>query len=200
MLRLREINASSSALTRGRSVVAKIAARKSRSVGSRPPPLCGQCIKCTARHNKGTRFAGQPVGHTGCPPRRANESVVDNEACRLEENHGHCHTFDGDWGVRVAGRGRAGGLPACWRRGSGRTRSASCCPTARRLGGGGPTALWAGAMFRSLIGEEIPDGEIRYYEEALQEGRTLVMVRAGDRYPEAMDILHRCGGKYMAAF
>ncbi|HLJ92613.1 MAG TPA: hypothetical protein VKU02_05395 [Gemmataceae bacterium] len=64
----------------------------------------------------------------------------------------------------------------------------------------GPTALWAGAMFRSLIGVEIPDDEVRYYEESLQEGRTLVMVQAGDRYPEAMDILHRCGGKYMAAF
>ena len=64
----------------------------------------------------------------------------------------------------------------------------------------GPTALWAGEMFRSLIGVEIPDTEVRYYEEALEEGRTLVMVRAGDRYPEAMDILHRYGGKYMAAF
>jgi len=65
---------------------------------------------------------------------------------------------------------------------------------------GRPTTLWAGAMFRSLSGVEIPDDEVRYYEESLQEGRTLVMVRAGDRYPEAMDILHRCGGKYMAAF
>ena len=64
----------------------------------------------------------------------------------------------------------------------------------------GPTALWAGGMFRSLIGVEIPDGEISYYEEAMQEGRTLVMVRAGDRYPEAMEIIHRYGGKYMAAF
>jgi hypothetical protein len=64
----------------------------------------------------------------------------------------------------------------------------------------GQTALWVGAMFRPQIGVEIPDDEVRYYEEALQEGRTLVMVRAGDRYPEAMDILHRRGGKYMAAF
>jgi hypothetical protein len=64
----------------------------------------------------------------------------------------------------------------------------------------GPTALWAGAMFRSLLGVEIPDDEVRYYEEALQEGQPLVMVRAADRYPEAMDILHRCGGEYMAAF
>ena len=64
----------------------------------------------------------------------------------------------------------------------------------------GPSALWAGAMFRSLIGEELPDSEVRYYEEAIQDGSTLVMVRAGDRYPEAIDILHRYGGKYMAAF
>ena len=63
-----------------------------------------------------------------------------------------------------------------------------------------PTGLWTGAMFRPLIGVEIPDNEVRYYEEALEEGRTLVMVRAAERYPEAMDILHRHGGKYMAAF
>jgi hypothetical protein len=63
----------------------------------------------------------------------------------------------------------------------------------------GSTALWAGAMFRSLVGVEIPDNEVRYYEEDLQEGRPLVMVRAGDRYAEAVDILHRCGGEYMAA-
>jgi hypothetical protein len=55
-------------------------------------------------------------------------------------------------------------------------------------------------MFRSLIGVEIPDEEVRYYEEALEEGRTLVMVRSEDRYPEAMDLLYRCGGKYMAAY
>jgi hypothetical protein len=64
----------------------------------------------------------------------------------------------------------------------------------------GPTALWAGAMFRSLIGEELPDSEVRYYEEAIQDGSTLVMVRAADRYPEAIDILNRFGGVYMAAF
>jgi hypothetical protein len=63
-----------------------------------------------------------------------------------------------------------------------------------------PTATWAGAMFRSLIGVEIPAEEVRYYEEALEEGRPLVMVRSEDRYPEAMDLLYRCGGTYMAAY
>jgi hypothetical protein len=64
----------------------------------------------------------------------------------------------------------------------------------------GRTALWAGAMFRSKIGVEIPDSEVRYYEEALQDGSTLLMVRTPDRFPEAMDILNRFGGVYMAAF
>ena len=63
-----------------------------------------------------------------------------------------------------------------------------------------PTATWAGPMFRSLIGVEIPDEEVRYYEEALEQGRTLVMVRSDARYPEAMDLLYRCGGTYMAAY
>jgi hypothetical protein len=64
----------------------------------------------------------------------------------------------------------------------------------------GTTALLAGAMFRSLIGVEIPSEEVRYYEEALEEGRPLVMVRSEGRFPEAIDILYRYGGKYMAPF
>jgi hypothetical protein len=55
-------------------------------------------------------------------------------------------------------------------------------------------------MFRSLIGVAIPDAEVRYYEEDLQEGRPLVIVQAADRYQEAIDILYRYGGKYMAPF
>lgn len=64
----------------------------------------------------------------------------------------------------------------------------------------GPVNLCVGEMFRSLIGVEIPESEVRYYEEDLQEGRPLVMVRAGERYQEAVDILDECGGKYLAAF
>ena len=64
----------------------------------------------------------------------------------------------------------------------------------------GPTALWAGAMFRSLVGTEIAESELRYYEEALEDGSPLVMVRAGERYPESMNIINRCGGEYMAEF
>ncbi len=64
----------------------------------------------------------------------------------------------------------------------------------------GTTALWAGAMFRSLVGTEIAESELRYYEEALADGSPLVMVRAGERYPESMNIINRCGGEYMAEF
>jgi hypothetical protein len=71
---------------------------------------------------------------------------------------------------------------------------------AARLEQASPTATWAGSMFRSMIGVEIPEEEVRYYEEALEEGRTLVMVRSEGRYPEAMDLLYRCGGEYMAAY
>ena len=62
------------------------------------------------------------------------------------------------------------------------------------------TTLWSGEMFRSLIGVELPESELRYYEEALEDSQALVMVRAGNRYPEAMDILKRFGGEYLAAF
>jgi len=74
--------------------------------------------------------------------------------------------------------------------------AASAAPS----GEAGPSAVWVGGMFRPLIGVEIPDAEIRYYEEALEGDQTLVLVRAADRYPQAMAILHRCGGQYMAAF
>jgi hypothetical protein len=53
---------------------------------------------------------------------------------------------------------------------------------------------------RSAAGPEHPGLPVRYYEEALEEGRTLVMVCSEDRYSEAMDLLYRCGGKYMAAY
>jgi hypothetical protein len=63
----------------------------------------------------------------------------------------------------------------------------------------GPTALWAGAMFRSPISVEISGSEIRY-DEALADGNLLAIVRTTDRYPEATDVLHRCGGEYLGAY
>ena len=64
----------------------------------------------------------------------------------------------------------------------------------------GSTTLWAGSMFRKLIGVDVANEELRYYEEAIEEGRALVMIQAQDRYPEAMQIFDRCGGEYMQAF
>jgi hypothetical protein len=63
-----------------------------------------------------------------------------------------------------------------------------------------PITVCVGGLFRSLIGVEIPDAEVRYYEEDLQEGRPLVFVHTADRYQEAIDILNHNGGKHMAAF
>jgi hypothetical protein len=63
-----------------------------------------------------------------------------------------------------------------------------------------PPSVWVGRMFRRLIGAEISEAEIRYYEEALEGDHTLVMVRAADRYPLAMAVLESRGGQYMAAF
>ncbi len=41
----------------------------------------------------------------------------------------------------------------------------------------------------------VPEEEAHYYETAFQSGRALVTVRAGERYQEASDILHRHGGR-----
>jgi len=60
--------------------------------------------------------------------------------------------------------------------------------------------VYIGKMDRELIGADISDAEVRYYMEDLQEGRPLVVVRTADRYQEVIDILHRCGGTYMANF
>jgi hypothetical protein len=63
-----------------------------------------------------------------------------------------------------------------------------------------PVTLFIGEMFLSVIGAEISAPEARHYEQALQEGRFLVVVRAADRYPEAVEILYRNGGRYMDPF
>jgi len=60
--------------------------------------------------------------------------------------------------------------------------------------GGGPQRA-AGGLIGTLVGIGIPEEEARYYEEELVAGQTLVTVRAGYRYDEAVVILHRCGGR-----
>jgi hypothetical protein len=64
----------------------------------------------------------------------------------------------------------------------------------------GPVAVCVGGMFRALIGKELPEAEVRYYEEDLRQGRPLVLVRAVDHYQRAVDILNGNGGTYLPAF
>jgi hypothetical protein len=55
--------------------------------------------------------------------------------------------------------------------------------------GGAVIAGIAGA----LIGLGIPEEEAHYYEGEFKSGRTLVTVKADNRYDEAWNIMHRCG-------
>jgi hypothetical protein len=50
-----------------------------------------------------------------------------------------------------------------------------------------------GAIVGALVGWDIPEEEARFYEGEVTAGRTLVTVRAGDRYEEARAILNRFG-------
>jgi hypothetical protein len=66
--------------------------------------------------------------------------------------------------------------------------------------GGTAAGAWGGGLLGALIGFALPEEAARYYEEDLNQGRTLVLVQAGDRYTEAVDILSRCGGTYLDPF
>ena len=61
--------------------------------------------------------------------------------------------------------------------------------------GGAAVAGIAGA----LIGLGIPEEEASYYDEEFREGRTIVTVRADDRYDEAVGIMRRHNGLDMIA-
>jgi hypothetical protein len=51
-----------------------------------------------------------------------------------------------------------------------------------------------GTIVGGLIGLGIPEEEASSYETEVNEGRTLVTVSAGDRYPEALDVFRRNSG------
>jgi hypothetical protein len=51
----------------------------------------------------------------------------------------------------------------------------------------------AGGVVGALVGLGIPEEEARYYESELKIGRTLVTVKADDRFADADAILRRCG-------
>jgi hypothetical protein len=52
----------------------------------------------------------------------------------------------------------------------------------------------AGGVSGALVGLGIPENEAKYYDEQLTEGRTLMTVRAEDRYDDASDIVRRRRG------
>jgi hypothetical protein len=52
----------------------------------------------------------------------------------------------------------------------------------------------AGGVGGALVGLGIPEDEAKYYDEQFKEGRTLMTVRADDRYNDASDIVRRRRG------
>jgi len=51
-----------------------------------------------------------------------------------------------------------------------------------------------GGVLGALTGSDVPHEEANYYQGEFEAGRTIVTVKAGDRYDEAAAILHRHGG------
>ena len=50
-----------------------------------------------------------------------------------------------------------------------------------------------GALASGLVKMGVPEAHARWYEQEVQGGRTLVAVRAGNRYPEAQTLLREYG-------
>lgn len=59
--------------------------------------------------------------------------------------------------------------------------------------GGAAIGAAAGGIIGALTGLGIPEEEATYYNEEFTSGRTIVTVKAGSRYQQAYDILHRFG-------
>ncbi|HEX3246541.1 MAG TPA: YsnF/AvaK domain-containing protein, partial [Chloroflexota bacterium] len=60
--------------------------------------------------------------------------------------------------------------------------------------GGAAVGAAAGGLIGALTGMGVSEDDARYYDEEFRGGRTLVTVKADDRYDEARGILHRHGG------
>lgn len=59
---------------------------------------------------------------------------------------------------------------------------------------GAVTGAVAGGISGALVGLGIPKEEATYYDEQFRDGRTLMTVRADDRYGDASDIVRRRNG------
>jgi hypothetical protein len=51
----------------------------------------------------------------------------------------------------------------------------------------------AGGLIGALVGMGVPEEDARYFDAGFREGGTLVTVNAGDRTPEAVLTMQRCG-------
>ncbi len=58
---------------------------------------------------------------------------------------------------------------------------------------GAAVGATAGGILGALVGMGIPEDEARYYEQEMEAGRTIVTVKAENRYTEAVQILRRHG-------
>jgi hypothetical protein len=65
--------------------------------------------------------------------------------------------------------------------------------------GGAVTGLLGGGIVGGLVGLQIPEEEAHRYEREFHSGRTLVTVRADDRYDEAVALLRAAEEKSLAA-
>jgi len=59
---------------------------------------------------------------------------------------------------------------------------------------GAVTGAVAGGISGALVGLGIPEDEAKYYDQQVRDGRTLMTVRADDRYSDASDIVRRRKG------
>jgi len=59
---------------------------------------------------------------------------------------------------------------------------------------GAVTGAVAGGIAGALVGLGIPEHEAKYYDEQFRDGRTLMTVRADQRYSDASDIVRRRNG------
>ncbi|HEV7366761.1 MAG TPA: hypothetical protein VGN76_13015 [Gemmatimonadales bacterium] len=50
-----------------------------------------------------------------------------------------------------------------------------------------------GGLIGALVGMGVPEEDARYFDAGFREGGTLVTVNAGERTPEALSLLQRCG-------
>jgi hypothetical protein len=59
--------------------------------------------------------------------------------------------------------------------------------------GGAAAGAAAGGILGTLMANGVPEEEARYYDQEFRTGRSLVTVKAGDRYDEAQAILRNQG-------